>query len=252
MAKAGYAALKEMYDLSDIPHHVTSHIVPGARKTVDDQEYYPPVYAPEDTLAGHLEFALKVEGVNLGLLAALFQVVPIDELVAYIQFKPNGMNTRRVWFYYEYLTGKQLDVPDLVSTIGYVDALDPKTYVVRTGLRMPRYRVRNNLLGNQNFCPVVRKTAVLKHYSWESLRDHASEIVHAYDAETLARAVNYLYTKETRSSFAIEHEEPSSTKMERFGEALQTVRAFPLLDKQAFIDLQSIRLMMVTAERTGI
>jgi Fic family protein len=242
MAKAGYAALKEMFGLPDIPHHVTSHIVSGARKTVDDQEYYPPVYAPEDTLAGHLEFAFKFEGINLGLLAELFKIVSTDELVAYIQSKPTGLNTRRVWFYYEFLTGKQLNIPDLVSTIGYVDALDPKNYVVRTGRRLPRYRVRNNLLGNESFCPVVRKTEVLKQYSWENLRDHAAEIVHSYDAETLARAVDYLYTKETRSSFAIEHEEPSKTKMERFGEALQSVRKFPHLDKQALIDLQSIML----------
>jgi len=242
MAKAGYAALKEMYGLPDILHHVTSHIVSGARKTVGDQEYYPPVYAPKDTLAGQLEFALKFEGVNLGLLAELFKVVSTDDLVAYIQSKPTGLNTRRGWFYYEFLTAKQLDIPDLVSTIGYVDALDPKKYVARTGRRLPRYRVRNNLLGNENFCPVVRKTDVLKHYAWESLRDQASEIVHAYDAETLARAVSYLYTKETRSSFAIEHEEPSKTKMERFGEALQLVRKFPHLNKQAFIDLQTIML----------
>jgi Fic family protein len=242
MAKAGYAALKEMFGLPDIPHHITSHIVPCARKTVDDQEYYPPVYAPENTLAGHLEFALKLEGVNLGILTELFAMAPTDELVLYIRSKPSGINTRRTWFYYEFLTGNQLDIPDLDSTAGYVDALNPKTYVVRTGVRIPRYRVRNNLLGNENFCPVVRKTDVLKHYAWESLRDQASEIVHAYDAETLARAVSYLYTKETRSSFAIEHEEPSKTKMERFGEALQLVRKFPHLNKQAFIDLQTIML----------
>jgi len=242
MSKVGYAALKEMFGLPDIQHHVTSHIVSGARKTVDDQEYYTPVYAPEDTLAGHLEFAFKFEGVNLGLLAELFEVASTGELIAYIQSKPTGFNTRRVWFFYEFLTGKQLNIPDLVSTIGYVDVLDPKAYVVRTGVRMQRYRVRNNLLGNESFCPVVRKTEVLKQYSWENLRDHAAEIVHSYDAETLARAVNYLYTKETRSSFAIEHEEPSKTKMERFGEALQSVRKFPHLDKQVLIDLQSIML----------
>jgi len=203
-----------MFGLPDISHHVTSNIVSGARKTVDNKEYYPPVYAPEDTLAGHLEFAFKFEGVNLGLLAELFKVVSTDDLVTYIQSKPTGFNTRRVWFYYEFLTGKQLNIP-VVSTIGYVDALDPKAYVVRTGTRLPRYRVRNNLLGNGSFCPVVRKTEVLKQCSWESLRDHAANIVHSYDAETLARAINYLYTKETRSSFAIEHEEPSKTKMER-------------------------------------
>jgi len=242
MNKAGYAALKQMYGLLDIPHHVTSHIVSGARKTVDDQEYYTPVYAPEDTLAGHLEFALKIEGVNLGLLAELFAVVSTDELVAYIQSKPTGFNTRRAWFFYEFLTARKLDIPDLVSTIGYVDALDSKNYVTRTGQRLSRYRVRNNLLGNKYFCPVVRKTDALKQHSWEALRDRAVEIVHSYDAETLARAVNYLYTKETRSSFAIEHEEPSKSKMERFGEALQSVRKLPHLDKQTLIDLQSIML----------
>ncbi len=242
MVRAGYAALKEMYGLPDMLHHVSSYIVAGARKTVDDQEYYPPVYAPEDTLTGHLEFALKFEGVNLGLLAELFNLVSTDELIDYIQSKPSGINTRRVWFYYEFLTAKQLDIKDLNSTVGYVDLLDSKKYVVREGTRIPRYRVRNNLLGNEDFCPVVRKTEALKQFAWESLRDRAAAIVHAYDAETLARAVNYLYTKETRSSFAIEHEEPSKTKMERFGELLQSVRQFPHLDKQALIDLQSIML----------
>jgi len=242
MKKVGYAALKEMYGLPDIPHHVTSYIVSGARKTVDNKEYYTTVYAPDDTLAGHLEFALKLEGVNLGLLNKLFEVASIDELIAYIQSKPNGINTRRAWFYYEFLTGKQLKIPDLDSTAGYIDALDPKKYVTRTGTRISRYRVRNNLLGNLHFCPVVRKTEILKQYSWEGLRDRAADIVQSHDAETLARAVNYLYTKETRSSFAIEHEEPSRTKIERFGEALQSVRKFPHLDKQALIDLQSIML----------
>ncbi|MDX8405666.1 MAG: Fic family protein [Mariprofundus sp.] len=240
--KVGYAALKEMFGLPDIPNHVTSYIVSGARKTIDDKEYYTPVYAPGNTLAGHLEFALKFEGVNLGLLAALFEVVPADELVAYIQSKPTGINTRRVWFFYEFLTGHKLDVADLDSTAGYVDALDPKSYVTRTGQRLSRYRVRNNLLGNEQFCPVVRKTDALQQYAWEKLRDRAADIVRAYDAETLARAVSYLYTKETRSTFFIEHEEPSKTKVERFGEALQSVRKFPHLDKQAFIDLQTIML----------
>jgi len=100
-----------------------------------------------------------------------------------------------------------------------------------------------NLLGNEGFCPVVRKTEVLKHCLWENLRDHAAGIVHPHDAETLTREVSYLYSKEIRSSFAIEHEDPSKTKMERFGEALRSIRKFPHLDnKQVLIDLQSIML----------
>ncbi len=242
MKQAGYAALKEMYGLPDMPHYVVSQVVAGARKSIDGVEYYPPVYAPEDSLAGHLGFALKHEGVNLAILAELFAVVPKEELTAFICSKPNGINTRRAWFFYEFLSGERLEIPDLHSTVGYVDALDPRKYVTRKSKRMPRYRVRDNLLGNADFCPVVRRTKALQRYSWEALRDKAMEIVRAYDAETLARAVNYLYTKETRSSFAIEHEDPSRGKMERFVDALQQVRKFPLLDKQALIDLQAIML----------
>lgn len=238
----GYIALKKMYGLSEIPHHVSSYIVASARKTVNDKEYYPHVYRPKNTLAGHLEFALKFEGVNLGILTELFTVVPQEELIAYIQSKPAGLNTRRTWFYYEFLTGKTLDIPDLVSTVGYVDALDTKAYITKTGKRLPRYRVRNNLLGDINFCPMVRRTEYLHQYSWEALQDRAANIIHDYDAETLARAINYLYTKETRSSFAMEHEEPTQSKMERFGSALQGVRKLPVLDKQALLDLQFIML----------
>ena len=238
----GYAALKKMYALSDMPHHVASFVVAGARKTVNDKEYYPHIYRPENTLAGHLEFALKFEGVNLGILAELFSIVPQEELLAYIQSKPTGINTRRTWFYYEFLTGHRLDIPDITSTIGYVDALDTKAYITNTGKRLPRYRVRNNLLGDVSFCPMVRRTASLKNYAWETLRDRAANIINDYDAETLARAINYLYTKETRSSFAIEHEEPTQSKMDRFGSALQNVRKFPTLDKQALLDLQFMML----------
>lgn len=240
--RIGYMALKEMYGLPDIPHHVSSWIVAGARKTLDDKEYYPHIYRPKHTLAGHLEFALKFEGVNLGILSELFAVVEQEELIAYIQSKPTGLNTRRSWFYYEFLTDDTLDIPDLISTIGYVNALDTKAYITKSGKRLPRYRVRNNLLGNVNFCPMVRRTDCLQRYDWEALRDRAENMINDYDAETLARAINYLYTKESRSSFAIEHEEPTQSKMERFGTALQSVRKLPTLDKQVLIDLQHMML----------
>lgn len=99
MRDVGYAALKRIYSLRDIPHQVVSHIVQGARRTVDDHEYYPAVYQPEESLAGHLEFAFKYEGGNLTVLNALFSVVDPDELLVYIQSRPTGIHTRRVWFF---------------------------------------------------------------------------------------------------------------------------------------------------------
>ena len=52
-----------------------------------------PRYAPEDTLAGHLEFALRHEGVDLGVLNAVFAVAPFGIVGA--QRRRGGMNSTR-------------------------------------------------------------------------------------------------------------------------------------------------------------
>jgi Fic family protein len=50
---------------------------------------------------------------------------------------------------------------------------------------------------------------------------------------------HYLYTKETKSSFAIEGEVPSAKRTERFVAALTRAAKFDTSDPQAFIELQN-------------
>ena len=71
-----------------------------------------PRHAPEDSLRGHLEFALKWEGVNLGVLAALYRTIDPAEIVRMVRDKPTGVYSRRIWFLYEWLTGTRLNLPD--------------------------------------------------------------------------------------------------------------------------------------------
>jgi hypothetical protein len=51
--------------------------------------------------------------------------------------------------------------------------------------------------------------------------------------------VQYLYTKETKSSFALEGEQISTSRAARFAAALQQAAAFDANDKAAFIRLQN-------------
>ena len=66
----------------------TTHQTQKDGRTVLD--VYPRSLAPQDTLGGHLEFALKYDGVSLGILAAIFAQVKQDDVVAYIRSKPLG------------------------------------------------------------------------------------------------------------------------------------------------------------------
>jgi hypothetical protein len=63
--------------------------------------------------------------------------------------------------------------------------------------------------------------------------------VESCEPTILARAVHYLYTKETKSSFAIEGEVPSARRTERFVAALTRAAKFDTSDSQAFIKLQN-------------
>jgi len=57
--------------------------------------------------------------------------------------------------------------------------------------------------------------------------------------DILRRAVSYLYTKETKSTFEIENEHPSPQRQERFVAALVDAAKLDLSDKAALISLQN-------------
>lgn len=70
----------------------------------DDWIVQTPRHRPEDTLIGHLTFALKYEGIDLCLLLKkLFERLSPAELVGLVAAEPTGQYSRRIWFLYEWL-----------------------------------------------------------------------------------------------------------------------------------------------------
>jgi len=207
---AGYAYLLKKFGISGMPNWHSSFILATGthRSQVQEgliEEVYSATYWPGDNVGDHLEFALKYDGVNLGLLKQIFDNVPQDEILNYIKSKPTGKYARRIWFFYEYLTDQLLPIDD-VTQGNYVEALDPKQYyTVESGQKSKRHRIVDNLLGNKQFNPVARKRDQLKKMETVDLRKKCDDLVASYPPEILRRALAYLYRKETKSSFEIEH-----------------------------------------------
>src|SRR6266566_627794 len=237
----GLMALIRELDLPVRLPTVQSWCRSGARKTSVTsaviKEYYPPGYEPEG-LIGNIKFALRYEPIDLSIYHALFKVLESDVLEGWIRQEPTSAYARRAWFLYEFLTGKILDAPDVPPT-GYVNILDPKLHVTGPVRKIRRQRVNNNLLGDQTYCPVIRKTDALNRAMASGLDLEAKSLVESCEPTILARAVHYLYTKETKSSFAIEGEVPSAKRTERFVAALTSAAKFDTSDPQAFINLQN-------------
>ncbi|MDR3708155.1 MAG: Fic family protein [Capsulimonadaceae bacterium] len=221
---------------------VHSFAVDGARRTVISEahveESYPRHYDTDGTLLGNLRFALKHEPLDLRIIHAALIAIGEPQLVAWLRDEPVGIFSRRAWFLYETLTGNVLGIESARSG-NYVDALDPRKHFVGKSRNSSRHRVRDNLLGNRDFCPVVRRTQKIETMMKANIRAEAMALTSKYSADVLARSANFLITKETRSSFAIEGETPSSGREERFVAALEAVPSFKHDSKEAIVELQN-------------
>jgi len=220
---------------------VRSEAIRGGRRTKISGdsilEQYPLSYAPTDLL-GHIRFAMRYEPLDVGVIAAAFQKIPRPEMENWVRSEYIGKYVRRAWYLYELLTGNTLDVPDVPPT-NNVLLLDPALHVTTAGTRIRRQRVIDNLLGDRGYCPTIRRTEALEAAMARGLEAEAKKIVEDCDPIVLRRAVHYLFSKETKSSFAIEGEKPSSERTERFLQALTHAPEFDTSSTAAFVELQN-------------
>lgn len=201
----GYTAICEQLRLKVIPHFRESYIAKKGRgKTIIDNHHeihiYPKSYAlqNENDLLANLEFALKYDGVNLEIIKALFENINKTDVINHIKQQPIGIYSRKIWYLYEYLMETTLALEDC-QRVKYVDLLDSKVYFTSKAIKSSRHAINNNLLGNNKFCPIVRRTELLEKYITLRLDNKANKLIQKYDSYLVTRAINCLYTKEIYS-----------------------------------------------------
>ncbi|WP_027528489.1 Fic family protein [Bradyrhizobium sp. Ec3.3] len=235
----GYAALIDAYHLPVPVPRALSAI--GTKHRIIEQgdwHIYTPRHAPEASLEGHLTFALKYEGVDLALLKRLFLAVKDEDVAEIVRQKPTGVYTRRIWFLYEWLLGRELSLPTS-DKVSYVDAVDTDIQYGGAGQNSARHRVRNNLPGTPEFCPLVFKTSALNEFIAQDWKERARAVVSQVPKDLLARTAAFLLLKDSKCSYVIEGERPPQDRIQRWGRAIGEAGRAPL-DEQEFLRLQRI------------
>lgn len=225
---AGYAALIAAYGLRVPPPDGFMAI--GEKHTHRREGRWnivTPRYRPEGTISAHLGFALRHEGVDLAVLNALFQVIPPAVIEEWVQSQPTGQAARRIWFLYEWLTGRKLDLPD-AEKAPYVGILDEKRQFAAKGETVTRYRVRNNLPGTPAFCPLIRRSDRLEKLLDQNLAAEARGVVQRTAPDLMARAAAFLLLEDSKASYVIEGERPPQDRVQRWGQAIGEAGKQPL------------------------
>lgn len=225
MPRIGYQWLSQTYDVRPVhPFVVQSEIGRTRSTSMRDgirSEVYPENYRPEPTLPAHLTFAFKHEGVHLEFLVRLYRLPQVrTELERWIQSEPTGAYARRACFLYEWLMPETLNVAG-VSKGNYVDALDPERFITGHPVNNPRWRVRDNLPGSREFCPVVWRTdEVLQAESYD-IPAQLAQLEADYGIDLILRSTVWLTVKESRASFQIEREQGQEDRIRRFAAVME-------------------------------
>lgn len=219
---AGWAALVREFSIRTPvrqPSCVSEKHIKGSQREERNWRVFDKRYWPGNSLADHLTFAFRHETLDLLILKRIFDAVPGDAVAELVRAAPTGVPARRIWYFYELLTGKTLDLPDAQS-VAAIDLLDPAAYFTGKPRLSRRHRVRDNLLGTVRFCPMIRRTRALEDLIGRRLDQAARETVGRTGRHLVARAASFMLLADSRASFAIEGERPPRNRLERWGRAI--------------------------------
>ena len=227
---AGLAALVHGLGLAApvrTPTVVADGHIKGSRRIEDGWTVFDKRYWPGDKVTDHLAFALRHEPIDLLILKRVFDTIPAGEIATFVRAAPTGAFARRAWFFYETLTGATIDIDD-AETVTAVDALDPKACFTGTPRLSKRHRVRDNLLGIGEYCPIIRRTETLEAFMGRALAQKAAATVGRTGKHLISRASSFLLLADSRASFEIEGERPPRNRLERWGRAVLQAGRYPL------------------------
>lgn len=250
LSVAGYAFLVEKFSLKlPIPDLLTAISIKNKKYQIDNWRILSVLNKPrEDTLYAHLEFALKFEGIDLLLLSKLFQVINKIELEEAIRLQPTSKYTRQIWFLYEWLTGKLLDIADLSAAfkLRYENLVNSKLqYPSQLSVDSKRHKIKNNLPGTKNFCPLIRRTEKLETFLQQSLEKRIRENIGKVHPDLLMRAAAFLLLDDSKASYAIEGETPSHNRAARWARAIGRAGETPL----TLAELERLQREVIGEER---
>ncbi len=218
----GYAALREKYKLA-VPLSHTICIISNKNRRYEQDHWkvFTPRHLPDDSLYGHLVFAIKYEGVNLLLLKKLFEKLTDKTIFNIIKNNAESQFTLRLWFLYEFLIQKKLQLPDADNKIRYTRLIDDKIqFSTNSPEKSPRHRIINNLPGTLDFCPLIHRTETLSDYLQKDLRNNLKENLAPIHKDLLRRAASFLMIKDSKASFTIEGEPAKNRRTNLWAKAI--------------------------------
>jgi len=191
----------------------TRRIVPGRAQT-------------NRSVGGQLLFALRHDGVDMEALRHIFSRLDRGDVERTVRDQPASRYARRLWYLYESITGRTLDVPE-TGRQSFVPLLDPEEYVTCEQGRSARHGITVNCLGTAALCPTIRRTPTLAALADQRPLAQVDRLVSEIDPAMARRINGFLQLRESKGSFEIEGITPDQASDDVFVGLLGTIAQRP-------------------------
>lgn len=220
---AGYALLVAIIEENGVnvplPDRLAIITEKHQRYNTDQWQVFTIRHKPDNDITSHLAFAIKYEGIDLYILKKFFQHTGSEPVLHMLKKEPTSQYSRKVWFLYEWLMDKVLDVPDLKAGT-YVEVVNPKLQYTSSSINSTRHRIKNNLPGTPAFCPIINKTDKIENFISKDLSGSMEKGLDGRDKDIIRRTAAFLLLKDSKASFAIEGEYPPNLRARNWGKAI--------------------------------
>jgi hypothetical protein len=112
------------------PSCISEKHVGGSQRMDGPWRVFDKRYKAGGDVTDHLTFALRHEAIDLLVFKRALEAVPAEAITDFVRDTPTGAVARRLWFFYELLTGKRLDLDDAQNVAA------PHTYPPLEGLAL--------------------------------------------------------------------------------------------------------------------
>ena len=200
-------------------------------------------------------FAIKYEGINLLFFKGFFKSISENELLELLHIEPMGQYSRKIWFLYEWLMQRQIDVNVDLKKRKYIQLIDQNVQYAIKGSQVGRQKIVNNLPGTNKFCPLIFKTDKLDGYINAKLSEQKNNYLNGIHKDVLQRASSFLLLKDSKASFTIENENPGTNRAMRWGKAIGQAGNKPLsieeLERLQQIVIENARFVKLGLREEG-
>lgn len=187
MKKVGFTWLQEKLEIKGFQLTHKSYIGTINATEVDkssiERIFNPKYDINTDNPMLHLEFALKYDDLNLAFIKEVLSSIAHQIILDYITTNPNRKYQRIIGYLYEFLLGKSIDIE--ITTTNYEDILDVSKYIVGATKKNSKWKINDNLLGTEKFCPIIRKTTELTELLEWDIKTELESLKHKYSQNVL-------------------------------------------------------------------